>query len=470
MTSLRIALAVCALLTGGVQAQTDSVIDSNETSMAAIASPTSRAKDHHRESLALLEPIIRTYIEPQGAVVVGQTVRVWVELSTKRWFSRAPSYPELSVAGAITILPEQLGVNFTETNQGVTRSGQRQRYVVIPQRSGTLQIPAMTIDFAASLDSGESLDLALVSEALEVDVSAPQAMRGVSTWVAVPEMRVVEQWQGLLPGVSVGDAITRTITTSAENTFALALPAVNFSQVDGTRRYTQTPQLEDQVNRGRYQASRIDQATYVLQQSGPITLPALSVDWWDTENGKPKRIELPEVALDVATAPKDATHAAPIAARYGQRLLAYLQQGLDWLRLNDRLILAMLVALYVIKRIYQRFADHVRAATRKRWREAWHSSSRHYLVFSAHCLLNRRDLIPSSLWRWRASVDTALRQTAEESALYQQMSPLYMPRAEPLNWRRRLALQRRAATLHRRERQAQPLNDRSDSPCLNPRA
>ena len=88
---------------------------------------------------------IRVRTDPAEQVVIGQQTRFFVEILTDTWFSEAPAYPELTIPGSIALMPESLGMNFTERIDGVTYSGQRRSYVIFPQRTGPLEIPSLPI-------------------------------------------------------------------------------------------------------------------------------------------------------------------------------------------------------------------------------------------------------------------------------------------------------------------------------------
>ncbi|MGY8736200.1 MAG: hypothetical protein ACKVIW_01630, partial [bacterium] len=115
---------------------------------------------------------IRVHIDPnegQG-IVVGQQTRLLIEILTDSRFSRAPQYPELTIQGAISLLPEQMGTNFTEPIDGTTFSGQRRGYVIFPQRTGTLSIPSLEIPVGvAGVDEADG-SIVLRTAAIELHI------------------------------------------------------------------------------------------------------------------------------------------------------------------------------------------------------------------------------------------------------------------------------------------------------------
>ena len=95
--------------------------------------------------------ILRTSLEPEENLVVGQQVLFYVELLVDTWFTQAPQVPEIKIPGAITLLPVGTSVNFSERIQGKSYSGQRRSYYIFPQKRGEYQIPPLEISGSSYL-------------------------------------------------------------------------------------------------------------------------------------------------------------------------------------------------------------------------------------------------------------------------------------------------------------------------------
>ena len=48
--------------------------------------------------------------------------------------------------------------------------------------------------------------------------------------------------------------------------------------------YPQPPVVQDHVERGAFTGERIQTVTYMCERPGAVTLPALSLPWWDVEH------------------------------------------------------------------------------------------------------------------------------------------------------------------------------------------
>ncbi len=383
--------------------------------------PTQSAEDE-----AASDVKVRAYLEPEGDIYVGQLARLWIEVSTSTWFTKAPTYPELKLPGAIALMPEQLGVNFSDRVGGKTRSGQRQRYVIIPQRVGDLTIPPLTITLAVAIDGKPSDLIKIQTEPVAMAVVFPEGAEGLEQIITTDKLSVRETYGGNLEGLKVGDAVTRKVTVKAENTFALALPQVEFKSVKGTRLYPAQPKLSDKVNRGRYSAERSDAATYVLQSEGRVTLPEIRVQWWNPDSNAIEQSLLPSVSFAVATNPD---HAGPTTAnRDGTDTVneakRWLITGLLWLRANIVSLMVAAIGLYMLILVWRRFQP----ALLHRWRDFAdryrQSEARAFSLFRKACRSRDDSRMVNTFWHWldqltpgdqAASLDRLTRQLGDEA-------------------------------------------------------
>jgi len=345
---------------------------------------------------------IRAYLEPEGEIHVGQLARLWVEVTTSTWFTRAPRYPELRLDGAITLMPEQLGVNFSETERGRTRTGQRQRYAIIPQRPGSFAIPSLEVTLGTSVDGKPSEPVAVQTEPLRLTVVYPPGAEGLDQIITIPELAVSETYDRDFNGLKAGDAVIRTVTLQAEGTFALALPQTQFENIAGARVYTSQPRLDDKVNRGQYRASRSDAATYVFEREGAFTLPEITVGWYDPESEAVEQTILPEVSFTVAANPAYQADKGLVAGTDDpmQAVKSWAESALLWLRENIAFLTLAVIAIYIAILVFRRFGPPLFA----QWRayRARFLGSEHYAftLFRRACRSRDRGRTLNSFWRW----------------------------------------------------------------------
>ena len=354
------------------------------------------------EALAGPDVTIKAYLEPDGDIYVGQLARLWIEVSTSTWFTRAPRYPELQMDGAIALMPDQLGVNFSTTDRGKTRVGQRQRYVIIPQRAGRLAIPSLTVTLGVSVDGKPSEAINLKTKPIELTAILPPGAEGLDQIVTSQKISVEERYDRSFEDFKVGDAITRTVTLRGENTFALALPRTEFLGVAGTRVYPGQPRLNDSINRGQYRAVRTDSATYVFEQEGAFTLPAIAVRWWNPEAKRIEEQVLPEVALTIS-----ANHAYQPNATLeldrrdlGKSIEERIAELLEWIRSNIGWLTLAAIAVYFVRLAWRRFGVALVAEMRGYRERLRQSEARYFRDFARAYRAGDKSTAVKRFWRW----------------------------------------------------------------------
>lgn len=361
---------------------------------------------------------IRSYYEPEGDIYVGQTVRLWVELTGDGIVSSPPKYPELKVEGAIALLPEQLGVAFTD--RGTGRAGLRQRYVIIPQRPGDLVVPELQIAVGFKTDAGEQ-DMMLTVQPAPIVSIFPTEMDGVGLFISSDDVKVTQKFDQDPTGLRAGDAIERQVTTVAGGTFALALPQIQFAEIDGAKLYPAQPQLSDVTNRGSYRATRIDAVTYVFEKPGSYVLPDISVRWWNPARQRAEETVLE--ALEVEIAPNPEFEAAQQALQQDQRkqeLMERIIRVLDWIREHIVLLVVWAVAVYMAALVLRKFGPVVWSAAHNARQRALNSESHAFRRFQARCRMPDTPAARAAFWAWLghfASKDSIATLSAFETLL-----------------------------------------------------
>ena len=97
----------------------------------------------------------------------------------------------------------------------------------------------------------------------------------------------------------------------------MLLPPMAFPAVDGLAVYPAQPSLRTRPTDGAtcMTASRVDSATYMLQQPGDYVLPAIDVGWWNARDGRVETAHLDAVATAGGGQSGGAKRAAAAAER-----------------------------------------------------------------------------------------------------------------------------------------------------------
>jgi hypothetical protein len=258
-----------------------------------LAAPPARAQG---------QPFVRTSLDPRS-VTVGQAVTLTVDVFAPGYFTGAPRFPQLEVKDAVVVFVDQ-GSNLNDKLKGVDYAGQRRSYLIYPQRAGTFEVPAFQVQVSYGAP-GKAGPHAASAAGSRFEASIPQAARGLGYFVATPSFELKGALDRQPSGLKVGDSLTRTITMSATDAFAMMLPPLSFPAMDGIAVYPAQPKTEDgSTERGAARvARRVESVTYVLQKPGHYALPEVAIAWWDTKAKALRRASLPALAFDVADDP-----------------------------------------------------------------------------------------------------------------------------------------------------------------------
>jgi hypothetical protein len=355
---------------------------------------------------------LRVGVLPAGEVIIGQQTRFFVEILTDTWFSKAPAYPELLIEGAIALMPEQLGSNFSERIEGVAFAGQRRRYLIFPQRAGPLKIPSVQIRLGVSEDGRAGQVFTLQTPPLELNVVLPAAAEGIDGLVTTPQLRIRDEWKNPLEGLRVGDAVERRVQINAEQALGMLLPELAFLVPTGIAVYSDQPRLSDHVDRGQYRGERIESVTYVMQQPGEFTLPAIEVHWWNSAAGRLETEKLTEQTLWVAKPIGAEALVTPTSSEPSWRARAAQFLSALWAhRLTAALMLVLaIVAALLTRRLIPWLNERLQAILIRR------RNSEVFFFKALERSVRRRETaaIVQNYWRWRDRLVADVPQLSRE--------------------------------------------------------
>ncbi len=182
------------------------------------------------------------------------------------------------------------------------------RFAVFPQKSGTLRIEPVTLNITVPADPtrvrgffSPTRKLTRRSEAIELNVQ-PRPVAGAAWWLPAKALQIQAQWQSDPVGAQVDQPLTRTLVVRAQGVLQSQLPEISIPAVEGVSLYAEDPRLAmNGDDSGLVAEQRINWAL-IPQRSGPLTLPAVSVEWFNTRTGQNETAELPAETINVAPA------------------------------------------------------------------------------------------------------------------------------------------------------------------------
>lgn len=226
--------------------------------------------------------------------------------------------PQFSIENAILEPSGQPEIEKYMTN-GVKGVTVRFRYLVTPVHAGTLQIPSISIEGATPVTRNEPsrfFDHDFNSVFLMSDfgrlqpfqkVTAPlnlqiqPAVSGMDPWIPARHVALEETWDASQK-LQVGEPITRVIKIVAEGALSSQLPDLTAMQSKGAafKTYADKPVTGNEIKQNSIHSSRLEQYTLIPQQSGPVTLPEIALEWWDVTQNKKAIAVLPARTIEIA--------------------------------------------------------------------------------------------------------------------------------------------------------------------------
>ncbi len=407
------------------------------------------------------EPIVRSTIDPPR-VMVGQPATLRLEVLAPNYMTSPPELPGFQLRNAAT---RQLqSVNINEQANGNEYAGVRFQFAIYPLEAGSYAIPdqKLTIKYAAEPPATREAVLPLPRIVFEAFI--PDAATGLHPFLAASSLTIDQAIQRSSEQLKVGDAVTRIVTIKAEGTPAMLLPPTVFSAIDGLAVYPAQPSLQDKTT-GRsdeMSASRVDSATYMLEQPGDYVLPAIDVRWWNASESKIESAHLDAVTLEVAANPA-AQGTAGVSGDITRRSLDSLFNFVA-----DRWLLSLITVavLAFLARFAPRLARIVVLRYRQH-REAWLRSETCFFDRLRH-VVRRGDaratyfamldwlqrFKPAAPLHTVESFKTAARDPALDQEIDALQAKLFAPRREAADWSPRRLLQGVSAARRKLHRQS----------------
>lgn len=190
------------------------------------------------------------------------------------------------------------------------------RYSVTADKPGTYTIPAVIFTGStvpdnniSSLLAADTIPVRASSKALTLKINPPPAHTGDFT--PATKLTLTQTWTPNPPVFQVGQPVTRTVQITAVGLAAEQLPEISLPSLSNVNSYPSQPILQTANDKDSVVGTKSWQAAYIPTQAGTVTLPAISVQWWNTKTQQFVTATLP--AQQITIAPAAATAAQPAA-------------------------------------------------------------------------------------------------------------------------------------------------------------
>ena len=241
-------------------------------------------------------------------VHVGEQLILDVELRVQPGLANTRLNPP-TATGAV-LEPLGKAQESTEVVKGIRYEVYSWRYAVFPEQSGdlTIQPPVFQAEQISRRGSRNPFGSALFGGARTPVVARaqPKTIR----IEAVPPggdgpflpARAVSLHEQILPeaeAATVGEPLTRVIELRVDGQLLSQMEPLDVALPQGARSYPEAPQGESLAAQLGVQARQTSRWVVIPERSGNLTLPGVTVRWWDTEADRWRDARLPERRLTV---------------------------------------------------------------------------------------------------------------------------------------------------------------------------
>lgn len=242
-------------------------------------------------------------------VYVQQQIELNIKVFHAVNLSRDASLSELEVDNAIV---QKLATGDYQTQiNGVTYRVFEQKYAIFPQASGELTIGSVILRARLPITRRERMldpfamegkPIAVATQPLVIDVQPIPNQLADDTWLPTPRLDIFEDWSQSADELTVGEAVTRTITTVANNLLGAQLPPSPVPEIAGLKIYPDQPTVSDGDGE-TVKGVRVDSMAIIATTPGTYTLPEQRIQWWDTRADMRRETVLPAKTITVKAAP-----------------------------------------------------------------------------------------------------------------------------------------------------------------------
>ncbi len=184
------------------------------------------------------------------------------------------------------------------------------RYALIPDASGAIDIPSQrwTIETTSQpsnrfgFNGGRRKLHRVKTDAIRIQVEPkPDSYPPTATWLPASRLTIAESWSSPPETFKVGEPITRTVTLHAEGLSSEQLPPVFSSpSTPDFKFYPDKPNQENFTTGSGLAGTRTESIAIVPNRGGELTLPKISITWWDTQTNTIQTASLPAITVTVA--------------------------------------------------------------------------------------------------------------------------------------------------------------------------
>lgn len=196
-------------------------------------------------------------------------------------------------------------------------------YALLAEKSGALTLPAVA--FRGHVVDGNSIDIffnrgrevSARSQPISLDVRARPAASGSDAWLPARSLTLSASGIDASSVARAGEPLTLTLKVQAQGLGFEQLPELQLPPIDGVDIYPDKATTQNRDDGEWVFGERERKFAIVPNRSGALTLPAISLTWWDTAHDRPETASVPALTLQVQPATAASTPQSAVASAAG---------------------------------------------------------------------------------------------------------------------------------------------------------
>ena len=244
---------------------------------------------------------------PQAAIYVSR------QLFYSNQVSRIPSLPQekpLEVEGA-SVFPLGSREMTRQIRNSVEYVVVQWNYVVFAEKSGELRIPgdAIRVGLRSSRVRSSLATVSAEEKTIRI-LPIPSEYPKEHPWFPASNVEITQTFDPVDIGIlNLGDAVKRTISLNAQNSYESALVPMEFEESPGLRVYPEQTSKESVAQNGEVWGKATRSFNLLPIEAGNLQIPEFSVVWWDIEDQAVRTTSVRGQSVSVLS---DSTIANPI--------------------------------------------------------------------------------------------------------------------------------------------------------------
>lgn len=242
---------------------------------------------------------------PETETIPGQPLSLRLTVLVPTFLPSPPVWPNFDAPNLMVRLPERSTGPVSERIGSETWSGVSRHYRISPLVAGQFTLPPQEVIVTWSDPATDTpVKVTLTTDPFEFTGTVPEGAEGLDPFIAATELSLTQAIDGDPAAMAAGDSFTRMVTAQLHGAPPMVLPQLLApADLPGLAAYPEDPVLSDTDDRGVPGGTRVEKMTYVAEGGGGGTLPALSVDWFNTETGQVETAVADAVEVQVAGPP-----------------------------------------------------------------------------------------------------------------------------------------------------------------------